>query len=159
MTLKYCWIIYQTDKSLKARGWVEKFTPRTRKFQTGDDGDEPIDIIDDPDWMNNFDFIIPWKLYEIIFRAYWTGRLFFSLAWLAFWCNNATDTSGSWEIAESLQYVYRNISSKSKSSRRVKAFAFLNPSLRQCSEYEINEVDKNVMQCSLNTSRSSENHD
>ena len=59
LTLKYCWIIYQTDKSLKARGWVEKFTPRTRKFQTGDDGDEPIDIIDDPDWMNNFDFIIP----------------------------------------------------------------------------------------------------
>ena len=35
-------------KALKARGWVEKFTPRTKRFQTGDDGDEPVDRDDDP---------------------------------------------------------------------------------------------------------------
>jgi len=33
-------------KALKKRGWVEKFTNRTKRFQTGDDGDEPMDKTD-----------------------------------------------------------------------------------------------------------------
>ena len=35
-------------KALKARGWVEKFTNRTKRFQTGDEGDDPVDFVDDP---------------------------------------------------------------------------------------------------------------
>ena len=35
-------------KALKARGWVEKFTNRTKRFQTGDEGDDPVDFTDDP---------------------------------------------------------------------------------------------------------------
>merc|ERR1711970_646640 len=36
-------------KALKARGWVEKFTNRTKRFQTGDEGeDDAVDFVDDP---------------------------------------------------------------------------------------------------------------
>lgn len=40
-------------QALKKRGWVEKFTNRTKRFQTGDDGNEPMDRTDDPNDPNN----------------------------------------------------------------------------------------------------------
>ena len=47
-----CRKVYRLDgghryirKALKKRGWVEKFTNRTKRFQTGDDGDAPLDTV------------------------------------------------------------------------------------------------------------------